>query len=320
MTAEAELLRLRVHRLEWAAQDILTVDLRDPAGCALPAFMPGAHVDLRLPNGMSRSYSLANDCLERHRYVLGVALDAATRGGSRWIHRDLRVGHILDVGAPRNHFPLVEEAPHSVLIAGGIGVTPMLAMAKRLGALRCPFEFHYAVREHDRAAFLDELRAARPDMHLHVDAEAGGPLDIAGIVARAPPGAHFYCCGPGPMLAAYEKACAALPPDRVHLEYFQAKAPDLGLASSAFEVELSPSGRRFEIPEGRSILEVLQAAGVRAPHSCQEGICGECETKVILGEPDHRDSVLTAAEKQANRTMMICVSRAKSARLVLELD
>ncbi|MDK9696906.1 MAG: PDR/VanB family oxidoreductase [Siculibacillus sp.] len=318
MTAADHRSTLRVHRIEWAAEGILEVDLRDPAGADLPAFTAGAHVDLVLPNGITRSYSLANDPVERHRFVLGIGLDPASRGGSRHVHRDLRVGELLTVLGPRNHFPLDETVAHSVLIAGGIGITPMAAMASRLAHLGRSFEFHYAVRDPSRAAFLDRVRGLAPRFALHVDAEVGRPLDIAAIVAAAPAGAHFYCCGPLPMLAAYEAATAGLPPERVHLEYFKAK-PVEAAAATGFEIEIAGTGRVLEVPPEKSIADVLEAAGVKTGISCQEGICGSCEVKVVAGEPDHRDQVLTAAEKASGRTMMICVSRSKSPRLVIEL-
>lgn len=318
MTAADQRSSLRVHRIEWAAEGILEVELRDPSGADLAAFGAGAHVDLVLPNGITRSYSLANDPAERHRFVLGIGLDPSSRGGSRFVHRDLRVGETLTVIGPRNHFPLDEAAAHSVLIAGGIGITPMAAMASRLAGLGRSFAFHYAVRDRSRAAFLDRVSALSPSLALHVDAEVGGPLDIAGIVAAAPPGTHFYCCGPLPMLAAYEAATAGLPAEQVHLEYFKAK-PVEAAAATGFEVEIAGTGRVLEVPPEKSIAEVLEAAGVKTGISCQEGICGSCEVKVVSGEPDHRDQVLTAAEKASGKTMMICVSRSKSPRLVIEL-
>ncbi len=318
MSATSIRMSLRVHRIEWAAEGILAVELRDPAGGELPAFTAGAHVDLILPNGLTRSYSLANDPAERHRYVLGIGLDPASRGGSRFVHRDLRVGQKVDVEGPRNHFPLEEAAPVTVLIAGGIGITPMAAMAQRLKTIGRPFAFHYAVRDPSRAAFLDLVQPLTPDFHLHVDAVAGAPLDIKAIVAAAPESAHFYCCGPLPMLAAFEAATAGLPVEQVHLEYFQAK-PQAAAVEAPFEVELAKSGTVLLVPPGRSIADVLEGAGIRTATSCCEGICGSCETRLVSGEPDHRDSVLTAAEKAANKTLMICVSRAKGARLVLDL-
>lgn len=318
MTAADPRSVLRVHRIEWAAEGILEIELRDPAGADLVPFAAGAHVDLVLPNGITRSYSLANDPAERHRFVVGVGLDPASRGGSRWLHRDLRVGQTLTVEGPRNHFPLDETAAHTVLIAGGIGVTPIAAMASRLAALGRSFDVHLAVRERSRAAFVERLAGLAPRLDVHVDAEAGGPLDIAAIVAAAPAGAHFYCCGPLPMLAAFEAATAAIPPERVHVEYFKAK-PIEAAAATAFDVEIAGTGRVFHVPADRSIVDVLEAAGVATSASCHEGICGSCECKVVAGEPDHRDQVLTAAEKAAGKTMMICVSRSKGPRLTIEL-
>lgn len=313
------MLFLRVHRLEWAAEGILIIELRSPDGASLPAFSAGAHIDITLPNGLVRSYSLANDPSETHRYVLGIGLDPASKGGSTFIHRDLRIGQKLAVNAPRNHFALHEEAGHTLLIAGGIGVTPILAMAHRLHALKRSFAVVYAAREKSRAAFADELRALAPTFTLHLDAEQGGPLDIAKAIASAPAGTHVYCCGPVPMLAAFEAATAHLPPETVHLEYFKAPVADNQAASTSFEVELSSSGKVFTIPSDKSILDVLTSAGVSAASACHEGICGSCEVALVSGEADHRDAVLTAAEKAANKTIMICVSRAKSPRLVLDL-
>ncbi len=312
-------LSLRVHRLERAGEGVLSVELRAPDGGALPGFTAGAHVDISLPNGLTRSYSLANDPAETHRYVLGIGLDPASKGGSRYVHKNLHVGDLLPVAPPRNHFGLHEEAPHSVLIAGGIGVTPILAMAHRLHALKASFSVVYAVREQDRAAYAEDLARLAPAFTLHCDDKAGGPLDITAVVKAAPAGSHFYCCGPVPMLAAYEAACAGLPPEQVHLEYFKAPVVENAGASSSFEVEVKSRGTVFTIPPDKSILDVLTEAGIAASSACHEGICGSCEVKMLDGEADHRDAVLTAAEKAANKSLMICVSRAKSPRLVLDL-
>lgn len=312
------MLTLCVHRLEWAAQDIIELELRAPDGAALPAYEPGAHIELRLPNGLARSYSLKGASAERDRYVVAVGLDANSRGGSRFIHESLRVGSQLSVRAPANHFPLVEAA-HSVLIAGGIGVTPMTCMARALHEKGASFAFHYAVRSQNRAAFADELRDYCPGLHLHCDDEAGGPLDLASLIQGQPEGTHFYCCGPAPMMAAFEGATAQLDDACRHVEYFSAKPVASDGKDAAFTLVLQRSMQTLEVGAEESIIAALERAGVRADTSCEDGICGTCETRILDGNAEHRDSVLTKKEQDAGRTMMICVSRCKGDRLVLDL-
>lgn len=312
---------LRVRSMVWEAEGILGIELvpltLDPP---LPAAEPGAHVDLHLGSGCVRSYSLTNPG-ERDRWTLAVNLDASSRGGSKWIHEALRPGATMEVEGPRNHFPLHEAAAHSVLIAGGIGVTPLLAMARRLAALGKPWTLHYAARSRAKMAYVDTLRelAARSGARLDVrcDHEGDAPLDLAAIVAALPEGAHVYACGPGGMLAAFEAATAELARERVHLERFastQAVATDGG-----YTVKLARDGRSVPIAPGRNILDALIEVGLRPPHSCREGTCGSCETRVLEGIPDHRDEILTDAERDEGTRMMICCSGSKSPLLVLDL-
>jgi ferredoxin-NADP reductase len=315
---DTDFLSLRVHRLEWAARDILEVELRAADGRDLPGYEPGAHIDLQLPNGLMRSYSLKGDPALRDRYVVGVGLDAASRGGSAYIHRTLRVGEAVPVRAPLNHFALV-KADKTVLIAGGIGVTPLTCMARALAESGQEFEFHYAVRSQDRAAFLPELSTACPSLHLHTDDTEGGPLDLAAIVSGQPQGTHFYCCGPAPMMAAFEAAVAELPDEVVHVEYFSPKVIEKSGADGPFTLVLQKSGKTVEVGADETILAAVERAGITPATSCEDGICGTCETRVIEGVADHRDSVLTAKEQAAGKTMMICVSRCVGARLVLDL-
>jgi vanillate O-demethylase ferredoxin subunit len=284
----------------------------------VPRFTAGAHVDLHLPNGFVRQYSIANSEDERDRYVLGVKREAAGRGGSRMIHDELRVGTVLQVGAPRNNFQLIETAAHSVLIAGGIGVTPIVSMVARLRSLGRSWELHYAVRRQSEAAFLDELRAGGGAIHLHVDEEQGGVLDVARLVGAASKEAHLYCCGPTGMLDAFTAAASARPAPSVHLEYFTASVPSPAV-EGGFIVELARSKLQVSIPPGKTILEALRAHGVVVPSSCEQGICGSCETRVLEGKPDHRDLLLSDEEKAANEFMMICCSGSRSAVLVLDL-
>lgn len=314
-------LELLVKSVTWEAPGILSWDLRAPDRAALPEFRAGAHIDLQLANGLVRSYSLVNSEAERHRYVIAVKKEEAGRGGSRFLHERVRPGERLRVSAPRNDFALVEDAPHSVLVAGGIGITPILAMARRLAELGRPWTLYYCARRRAQAAFLEALEQLQaPGCKLvHVfDEEPGGrPLDLTAVVEAAPREAHLYCCGPKPMLAAFEAATAGWPEGRVHVEYFAAKeAPATG---GGYVVALARSGREFAVPAGRTILDVLVEAGIRVPHACTEGVCGTCETRVLEGVPDHRDAILSKAEREANATMFVCCSGSRSARLVLDL-
>lgn len=316
-------LQLRVKAITFEAAGINAYDLRPTQGGELPPFTAGAHIDLHLPNGLVRSYSLLNPQWERHRYVIAVNRDPASRGGSRLVHEAIRAGEIVTIGEPRNKFPLAEDAPHSVLIAGGIGVTPLWSMIQRLEELGRSWVLHYCARTREHAALLEpilELEAKRPGrVRLNFDQEPGGSLlDIAGVVGDAPGGTHFYCCGPVPMLGAFEAATAELAPEQVHLEYF-APADVPAATAGGFVVELAKSGISVEVQAGQTILEALLDAGVDAAYSCQDGICGACETKVLEGLPEHRDSVLSKAEQDRNETMMICCSGSRTAKLVLDL-
>lgn len=315
-------LKAWVHTLRYEAQDIISVELHPMAGQYLPVFEAGAHIDLHLPGGLVRSYSLANDSQERHRYVLGILRDKASRGGSRAVHEHLRVGMALDISAPRNHFPLHEDAHHSVLIAGGIGITPILSMARRLNALGRSFEVIYLARSRSSAAFVEALRALACPVHWHFDDEAGGPADLRALLAARSPDSntHHYACGPALMLNAFEQSCEALGHTNAHIERFA--AVDIQVADDArphFTVELRQSGKSFEVTPDTTLHKKLRELHVSVPFSCEEGICGACETRVLEGTPDHRDMVLSSAEHAANTLMMVCVSGCKSERLVLDL-
>lgn len=313
---------MRVENRREIAEGIVLLELVSESGANLPAFTAGSHIDLHLPGGMVRSYSLADAASGRERYVIAVGRDAASRGGSIYVHDRLRTGDRIDISLPRNNFALAGAAAPSVLIAGGIGITPIHAMAQTLAAARQPWMLYYSVRSRARGAFLEELaalsRTGGAEMTLHVDEEAAGRfLDIGAIVAAAPPEAHFYCCGPQPMLDAFERAVAGIPPERVHLERFSASQE--AALDGGFTVELASTGETFLIEPGRSILDTLLDNGIDVPFSCSEGTCGTCETRVIEGVPDHRDAFLTHQERAANKTMMICCSGAKSSRLKLGL-
>jgi ferredoxin-NADP reductase len=306
-----------VHGIAFEARDVLVFDLR-PAGGRVAAFEPGAHIDVELPNGIVRQYSLVNEPNVRDRYLICVKNDPNGRGGSRFMHEQLRVGTKIDVGAVRNNFPLAANARATLLIAGGIGVTPIVPMAEHLAIEGRPAEVVYAVKSRADLAFLGRLETAASRLTVHVDEEAGTFLDVSAVVAAASNGTHLYCCGPAPMLDAFLAATAEHPADYVHLERFAAAAPPI-LAGGAFRVELARSGCVLTIAENESILAALRTAGISAASSCEEGICGTCEVRVLSGIPDHRDAILSDAERQANRSMMICCSRSIGEHLVLDL-
>jgi vanillate O-demethylase ferredoxin subunit len=315
--------QVRVKGMRYEAEGICSVELVPLTPEApLAPFTAGAHIDLHLPGGPVRSYSLLNRQGDASRYVIGVHQHPASRGGSRYVHAAMRPGDVLAIAGPRNHFALKEDAEHSVFIAGGIGITPLLSMMRRLSELRRPWELHYAVRTRRQAGFLDEVRelsaAADAKATIAFDGEPGGVmLDLARIVAQAPQGAHFYCCGPTGMLGAFEAATASLPPERIHTEYFTPR--EQADTSGGFEVRCARSAKTIAVRPGQTVLAALLDEGVQVPYACEEGICGTCEVKVLEGDPEHRDSVLTQQEKGAGRTMMVCCSGSKSGLLVLDL-
>jgi len=317
-----EMMQARVKRISYEAENVNSYELTAPGGGELAPFTAGSHIDLHLTNGMIRSYSLLNDPREQNRYIVAVNKDAASRGGSRFIHETMRVGDIVTISRPRNNFVLQENAPHSVLIAGGIGITPLLSMIRRLDALDRSWELFYAARTRSTAAFLDELvtlrRNREASLHLHFDQEMlGRMLDLPAIVKAAPTDAHLYCCGPVPMLNSFETSTADRSDDHVHLEYFKAK--ETPAAEGGFEVKLARSNRSITIRDGETIHDALLRSGIAASYACQEGVCGTCETRVVEGIPDHRDSFLSKEERAANKTMMICCSGSKLPTLVLDL-
>lgn len=320
MSAGLSFRPLRVESVRYQAEDILSFELVDPDGKDLPPFTAGAHIDLHLGNGFVRSYSLSNNPAERHRYVVGVHRAPNSRGGSTWMHDQLRVGDLIDVSEPSNNFELDESADETILIAGGVGITPMLSMARRLEDEGMPWRIYYAAREHKLLAFHSELvELAGTDVDrlvIHLDAEQGKVLDLTSVVAAAGPGTHLYCCGPTGMLHAFEQATSELPSTRRHVEYFaNDEAP---ATEGGFEIVLEQSGLTLTVPEGKTILDTMQEAGIDAPYSCGEGICGTCEIRVREGIPDHRDLVLTDTEKAANDVIMVCCSGSLTPRLVLD--
>jgi ferredoxin-NADP reductase len=313
----AEPIQVVLTAIRMAARDTNLYSFERPDHGPLPGAEPGAHIGLILPNGVERQYSLVHYGPELFEYVVGVKLDPKSRGGSIFMHNQLRVGTTVTIQPPRNNFPLVENAEHTVLLAGGIGITPIFCMVQRLIALGRSWELHYSSRSRADAAFLRDLEKY-PQVHFHFDDEhEGRVLGIPAIIAALPKNAHLYCCGPGPMLAAFEAATAAWPTSQIHVEYFTPKFA--AAQEGGYIVELARSKKELLVPTGKSILQVVRDAGIDVPFSCEEGICGACETRVISGIPDHRDSILTEGERKQNATMMICCSGSKTPRLVLDL-
>ncbi|WP_294039814.1 PDR/VanB family oxidoreductase [Sphingomonas sp.] len=315
----ASLIDMRLTAVLYAAEGTNIYELRRPEGGSVAPFTAGAHIDVHLPNGLIRQYSILNAQSDTERYLIAVKRDPASRGGSASMHEELRVGAILPISKPRNHFPLVEGGAPVVLIAGGIGVTPLWSMAQRASAIGLDWRLHYAVRNRAEAALLNDMAGHGDRVRLHEDNVAGGPIDLAGIIAGAAPEAHLYCCGPGPMLDAFEAACAAagIAPDHVHVERFSAPPP--AATTQGFVVELARSGIELTVAPGETILECARKAGLPVEASCEQGICGACETRVLAGVPDHLDMILNDAERASNATMMICCSGSRTERLKLDL-
>lgn len=319
-------LKARLHSIEWLASGILGFDFRPLGENQWPTAPAGSHIDVHLPNGLVRSYSLVNAPGERHRYAIAVNRDESGRGGSRYMHDQLRVGQVLSISEPRDSFPLNEAASHSVFIAGGIGITPLWSMVQRLSQIGAPWTLHYSAREPEGAAFAGPiaLLASRAGGRVHMNFDGGMSckrLDLGAIVASAPPDTHVYCCGPIRMLEGFESACAQRDPALVHREYFAAPAAPqpAGATDREITVKLARAGKTIPVGAGMSILDAILKAGVDVSHSCMSGICGACATNVLDGVPDHRDLVLSDADKNSGKTMMICCSRAKSPELTLDL-
>ena len=302
---------------------VAVLELRHPRGEALPRFEPGAHIDVHLPNGLVRQYSLCNapgDEAPDH-YLLGVKREDASRGGSQAVHERLWPGQAVRLSVPRNLFRLDPAAGQHVLIAGGIGITPLLSMLAHCERTGLPWSLLYCGRSRASMAFLDALPTG-PQVRVHADDEAAGLPDLERLLAGLPADAHVYCCGPSPLMDAVARTGEALglPSSRLHFERFSAPpAPVAATALDHFEVHLARTGLTLPVGPNDSILSVLDAAGVDCPSSCQQGVCGTCRVAVLQGQPDHRDHVLSEAEREANDSLYICVSRSLSPRLVLDL-
>ncbi len=316
-----ETIRVKVTRREEQGQGVVVLDLSVTDGTCLPSFSAGAHVDVHLADGLVRQYSLAGDPGERSYYRLGILKDPNSRGGSVSVHEHLHEGTEVTIGVPRNHFPLEMAAPHSILAGGGIGITPMIAMAHQLHAAGKSFELHYCARSRASAAFLDELAASAfaARVYLHFDDEgAAQRLDLSSVIKAAATGSHLYVCGPAGFMDSVigEAGSLGLPASQIHKEYFQIKTETGG---QAFDVVARKSGQRVRVQDGQSIVDALAGVGIKITVSCEQGVCGTCLCDVVEGIPDHRDVYLTDDEKADNDQILLCCSRSKSDTLVLDL-
>lgn len=311
--------RVRVKRKWQAGADVTGLELAALSG-HLPTFQPGAHIDLHLPNGLVRQYSITNGPGELLSYTIAVKREPDSRGGSQAITDTLRVGDVLAVSEPRNNFPLRRDATRTVLIAGGIGVTPLLSMARTLKRSNLPFEFHVFARSREHVPLADELEALGENVTIHLGrGPAETTADVTNLLGAPARAQHLYVCGPGPMLETVRSLATALgwPDEAVHFEYFK-NVHEIDMSTS-FAVELARSALSLTVPAGKSILDVMRENGVEAPSSCEQGACGTCLTRVLEGVPDHQDVYLNHTERHSNAAMLTCVSRAKSGRLVLDI-
>ncbi|MCZ4509500.1 PDR/VanB family oxidoreductase [Streptomyces sp. ActVer] len=310
---EAELV---VARRDLAAEGVLALTLRHPLGEELPAWEPGAHIDVILGPDLERQYSLCGDPADRLSWRVAVLREPDGRGGSAHVHGQLEAGDKVRVRGPRNHFTL-RPSPRYRFVAGGIGITPILPMLAEAEAAGAEWTLLYGGRTRNSMAFIEELSLYGDKVRIAPQDEAG-LLDLASELGIPQPDTLVYCCGPGPLLDAVEERCAQWPKGSLHVERFQPKAQETG-ADTEFEVVLERSGHTLTVPADVSVLDTVRSAGVEVLFSCTEGTCGTCETDVLEGTPDHRDSVLTDEEREAGETMLICVSRCHGKRLVLDL-
>ncbi len=316
-------LAVRVARKAVEAEGICSFELVSADGRPLPAFSAGSHVDVQVPGGPVRQYSLCNDPAEGHRYLIAVLKDPASRGGSAGLHERVKEGDTLSISAPKNHFALAHDAKRHLLLAGGIGITPLLCMAERLATAGADFDLHYCTRSEARTAFRLRIAASAYAPHVRFHFDDGAPaqrLDIGALLATPVAGQHVYVCGTQGFMDAVLSTARARgwPASQLHYEYFGATPAPTG-GDLAFEVMLASSGRVVPVAADKTVAQALADAGVSVMTSCEQGVCGTCLTRVIEGQCDHRDQYLTPEDQAANDQFLPCCSRAKSARLVLDL-
>jgi vanillate O-demethylase ferredoxin subunit len=313
---------VRVVSKRQEARDICSFELARPDGAPLPAFSAGSHIDVHVPGGPVRQYSLCNDAGEHHRYRIAVLRDAASRGGSTGMHDRVNEGDELTISEPRNHFPLV-HARRTVLLAGGIGVTPLLCMAQRLAATGADFALHYCTRSAERTAFRDEILASPFAQRVQFHFDDGGAdqvLNLPAALGPHDPGTHLYVCGPSGFINHVTQVARGMgwTDAQIHVEFFTGAAQDTG-ADRAFDVRIASSGQVIRVEANQTVVQALAAQGIEVLTSCEQGVCGTCITRVLEGECDHRDLYFTDEEKAKNDQFTPCCSRAKSGVLVLDL-
>ena len=322
-----ETMQLRVRQITNEAEGINTFEFVDPDGKDLPKFAAGSHIDVHIPGEFLRQYSLCNDPRERHRYVVGVLNDPNSTGGSRSIHENVRAGDLITISRPRNNFPIIEDAKYHLLVAGGIGVTPMMAMIEQLKTMNADFTMHYCTKSEEQTAFrerLVELAAAGRVVNHYDGGDPSKGLDIAGLLKDRKDGTHLYYCGPTGFMRAAKGGSAHWLSETAHFEYFApvdiekpASDPAADLVGGEFQVTISSTGAAYSIPKDQSIVDVLREYGIDVDTSCEAGTCGTCKTHYLEGEPDHNDFVLTDTEQK--EWVMICCARSKSQNIVLDL-
>ena len=310
------LLDVRLRRIGWETDGVLALEFSAVDGSDLPLFEPGAHVDLHLGDGLLRQYSLCGDPAEHKSYRIGVR---EIDGGrvSRHIHRNLRPGALMQMSQPRNNFEFVASRNY-LFIAGGIGITPLLPMMRAASDAGASWKLLFCARNVEQAPFLEEAKAHGGDVSVHAS-QAGTRLDVTQCLAQVKSDTVVYCCGPESLMTAVEGASAHWPEGAVRFEWFAPRARPEGEVSGGFRVVCARSGLSLDVLPEQSILQVLTDAGIEVARSCEQGICGTCEVRLLEGEADHRDSILSATERASNEIMMTCVSRAKSASLVLDV-
>lgn len=320
-------MRVKVQAKDVEAEDVCSFYLVEPNGDQLPSFNAGSHIDVFIDHGLVRQYSLCNNPTEQHQYQIAVLKEASSRGGSVYLHENIQAGDFIEISEPRNHFALHFGNHSSLLMGGGIGITPILCMAERLAYSVSNFEFHYFARTRSRAAFLDRIDqsrfSAKACIHLNDEPEQP-PVDLEKIIQSQTKGTHIYVCGPAGFIDAVLNAAANIgwPNSHLHREFFKARLPehsDQEVASEQFTVKLASTGREYLIPSDQSVLQVLAANGIEISSSCEQGVCGSCLTKILEGEPDHRDMFLMPDERARNDQFTPCCSRSKSPVLVLDL-
>ncbi len=322
-TNENERMRLRVVKTQYETKGIVTFELQDPNGAALPAFSAGAHIDIWISVNECRQYSLCGAPDDVHTYKIGVQREDEGSGGSIWVHEHLSVGEIIETSLPRNLFPLARDASSHLLLAGGIGVTPLIAMIHELEASNASYEMHFCSRSADRTPFMEFLTPRIEAGYVHVHHDEGDPaagLDIAALLHDQPDGAHLYYCGPMGFMAAAKNASSHWIKGTVHFEFFSSPEDDeanIETANTAFQVKLKDSGEVFDIPADKTIVEVLRENGIPVDTQCEDGFCATCMTRYVAGEPEHRDSVLDDDDRE--QFVLICCARSKTPLLELDL-